>query len=111
VWLKPLLNIYDAYVGKPRRDLNERLCDGDSRESFLPKQKLAIHILNHWAFPKKINSGLLQKIRAIVFSEAAKPIHENNRQSILAKASEHLKISPEEIEDQVFSDLSKERRL
>lgn len=104
--LRPLLAEYDRCVGRPYRELAERLAR-PLQAGHMGRQRLAIHVLDHLLRP----AGKLPippgRVRAAVFLEAARAGPDRAR--VLAAVAPAFAATPEALWDALFSDLPAER--
>jgi uncharacterized protein len=108
-WLRSLINEYERFIGKPRRELFDRLREPLPFECDPWKQKLARHLL------EKITHGSTQSAvrprlaRKTLFEESAR-LH-LPREVIIKKIADQFRITSQELEDSIFADLSAERKV
>jgi predicted nuclease of restriction endonuclease-like RecB superfamily len=106
-WLRLLLEEYDRYVGRPQRELQERLGDPLGGGAFSDKQRLAVQVLRRLCGTQLRSEVLPKRARAVVFGKAAQ--NAENRDTILSSAAEVLDVSPIALEKALFADLPGER--
>jgi predicted nuclease of restriction endonuclease-like RecB superfamily len=106
-WLRGLLDEYERFVGRPQRELDERLLEPLPGVFLFGRQRLAVHVLQRiWG--RQGQPGILpQRIRATVFAEAARS--SAPREAILEAAARDLGTSAAEVEAMLFADLPGER--
>ncbi len=106
-WLRVLLDEYERFVGRPQRELDERLREPLPGVFPFGKQRLALHVLQRlWGRPGR-PAMLSPRIRATVFAEAARSFAP--REAVLAAAARELGTSAAEVEAMLFADLPGER--
>ena len=108
-WLRVLLDEYERFVGRPQRELDERLREPLPGASFIGKQRLAIHVLQRiWGCQGRPGMAP-QRLRAMVFGEAARS--PASREATLAATANRLGVPPTEVETGLFADLPGERLI
>src|SRR6266542_579439 len=108
-WLRALIDEALRFVGRRRRELEERL-----REPLLPapdvgKQRLAAHVLKRAFAGEGRATALAKKIRAALFGAASRS--SAPRAAIVTTAAASLGMAPKALEDLLFSDLPGERTV
>ena len=106
-WLRVLLDEYERFVGRPQRELDERLREPLPGASFIGKQRLAVHVVQRIWGGQGRPAMAPQRVRATVFGEAARS--PASREDILAAAAHRLGVSAAEVEAALFADLPGER--
>ncbi len=108
IWLRALLDAYDRYVGRRRRDLKQHL------QAPLPVAcparglRRASHVLDRLWDSEALGPVAPRDLREAVFTEAAKGVR---RDLALGRVARRLGIRPGEVEGSLFADLPGERRL
>ena len=106
-WLRVLLEEYARFVGRPQRELDERLREPLPCASPTVKRKSAIHLLaRHWG-TRRVAIILPQRARAAVFVEAARSRAEPA--VVLASVAATLSVTVTELTEALFADLPGER--
>ncbi len=107
VWLRALIEACDRCIGRPQRELAERLRQPLVSPAPEGKRRMAAHVLSRLWFPKNTAGGLARRARAAVFLESAKG--EAPPGEVLAIVGGRLGISPEDLARALFADLPGER--
>jgi predicted nuclease of restriction endonuclease-like RecB superfamily len=106
VWLRALVDIYRAFDGKRRAELEDRLEDPLPMRAPLDKVRIARHVLDRlWRFGIRA-VAMPREVRAVVFAEAARS---ENRERALQAACERLGVEREPLLESLFADLPDER--
>ena len=105
-WLRALLEEYERFVGRPHRELAERLAEAP-RSTPADKRRLAIHVLERGSSRRNGSTAVSRRVRAAVFEEAARS--RAARAVVLASVAGKLGIRTTEVETALFGDLPSER--
>jgi uncharacterized protein len=112
-WLRELLDEYQRFVGKRRRELASRLKEPLAFESPDDKRRLACHVLSRMLRSNAKTPLAPEKTRASLFSTAAKRNAERGRESwrdaVLQEAARALGSNASDLEASIFGDLSDEQ--
>jgi hypothetical protein len=105
-WLGVLLEEHERFVGRPERELTERL-----REPLGPgvagaRQRLAGHVLARLSRAARPFAAPPRRVRRVLFDEAGQG---SGRDDALARAAAALKVRPEALLGALFADLPGER--
>ena len=106
-WLRGLLDEYERFVGRPQRELDERLLEPLPGAFPFGRQRLAVHVLQRIWGRRGRPATMPQRVRATVFAEAARSAA--TRKAVLAAAARQLGASAAEVEAMLFADLPGER--
>ncbi len=108
VWLRALLDAYDRFVGRRRRDLEEHL--RAPLPAACPRRGLrrARHVLDRLWESEAVGPVAPRDLREAVFVEAATGAR---RDLALARVARRLGLRPGVVEASLFADLPGERRL
>lgn len=107
-WLRALLDVYRAFDGRRRRELDERLREGLLPEPPAPALARAVHVLERFSGERTVAPRPPREVRAVLFGEAAGG---GNRDAAIKRAAERLELSEEDVLDALFADIPAERRL
>jgi uncharacterized protein len=108
IWLRALLDAYDRFVGRRRRELEVHL------QAPLPAAcparglRRARHVLERLWDSEVVGSVAPRDLREAVFTEAARG---TRRDLVLTRVARRLGLRPGEVEASLFADLPGERRL
>lgn len=108
IWLRALLDAYERFVGRRRRDLDEHL------QAPLPVAypsrglRRARHVLDGLWDNETVGGVAPRDLREAVFTEAAAGVR---RDLAFARVARRLGLRPGEVEASLFADLPSERRL
>jgi predicted nuclease of restriction endonuclease-like RecB superfamily len=106
-WLRALLEEYERFVGRPYRELVERLGEEPRSANPTGKRRLAIHVLERASSRRNESAAHARRVRAAVFEEAARS--RAARDIVLASVAKELGMRPNEVEAALFADLPSER--
>jgi len=106
-WLRLLLEEYDRFVGRPQRELDERVSEPLDGCAAFDKQRLAAFVLRRLSRAGAKSAVPPVRARAVVFGEAARRLEP--RENILASAAASVDVSPNALEASLFADLPGER--
>lgn len=109
LWLRALLEEYERFVGRPRRELDERLREPLPCASPPRKTRLASHVLDRLYGGRDDAAIPPPEARAAVFGEAARSM--DDAEAILARVARDLRVAPALLRESLFADLPGERRL
>jgi predicted nuclease of restriction endonuclease-like RecB superfamily len=110
-WLRALIDEYERFVGRRRRELVERLREPLPRAAPPGKLALAARTLDG-LYPSVKKPGLApRQVRALVFAEATRAPPEETREAVLGRVSAGLHVAPGEVEEALLADLPGERRV
>jgi len=107
-WLRALLDVYAAFEGRRRRELDDRLREPLRPDA--PKKALARarHVLDRLCGERTKAPRPPREVRATLFAEAAR---ERDRDEALRRAAEQLGLTEAALLDALFADVPGERRL
>jgi hypothetical protein len=105
-WLRALVDEHDRLVGRPERELRERMREPLPCPSPPGKRALAAFVLGRMYRRRAASERRPALVRAAVFSAAARL---PSREEALGEAARELSASPAEIEAALFADLPGER--
>lgn len=108
-WLRLLLEERERFVGRPQRELKERLGEPLGGGATLAKQKLAAYVLQRFRSSRAKPALLPRHARAALFRAAAHAA--GARAAIVASAAERLEVAPGDLESALFADLPGERTV
>ncbi|MGH6689697.1 MAG: DUF790 family protein [Gammaproteobacteria bacterium] len=107
-WLRGLIEEYERFIGRPRRDLDARLRQALPCESPPEKLKLAIEALTRaQRRPRTTAVVTPRRARAMVFAEAART--SAAAETALSTVAESLGVTVVALRDSLFADLPGER--
>lgn len=110
LWLRTLLDEYRRFAGRPRRELDERMQE-PLPVAAAPRRVLAArHVLDRFCRSAVAAPVPPRRIRAVVFTEAARAGWDARRR-VLESAEAELGMDAAHIEEHLFGDLGPERRL
>jgi predicted nuclease of restriction endonuclease-like RecB superfamily len=108
VWLRALVDEYERFVGRPRRELDARLQEPLPCSGPPGKRRLAIYVLDrHFRCAARAAVPPVEA-RAGVFFRAALG---GERSAVIREVASRLGIGAEALEDALFADLPGERRV
>jgi len=108
-WLRLLLEERERFVGRPQRELKQRLGEPVGGGATAAKQKLAAYVLHRFRSVGSKPALLPRHARAVLFGEAASAA--GAREAIVASAAERLGVAPADVESALFADLPGERAV
>ncbi len=106
-WLRVPLDEYERFVGRPQRELDERLLEPLTAALPFGRQRLAVHVLQRTRGRQGRPAMLSPRVRATVFAEAARS--GGTREDVLAATACQLGAPVAEVEAMLFADLPGER--
>ena len=106
-WLRTLLEECDRFVGRPQRELDERLAEPLLCASPPGKRRLAIHVLGRLSRTERRLPVPAKRVRGEVFGEAARS--RVPRDVVLATVAGRFGLTPAELANALFADLPGER--
>ena len=107
-WLRALLDVFRAHVGRPRRELMDRLREPLSVEGPPDKRKRAVHVLERLT-KRRVKAAVKPgEARAALFGARARGL---TRGEAIRVAAEALEVEPTALLESLFADLPGERRL
>ena len=106
-WIRSLLDEYDRYVGRPRRELEERLREPLLMAGPYAKQRLAVHVLLRLAATRCPAPLPPRRLRAALTTAAARSTL--CREAVLGEVAASLGLSSRQVEDFLYADLPGER--
>lgn len=122
-WLRKLIDEYERAVGRPRRELLERLRDPRGGQGRGARRGVVVHVLDRLYRPEREAGGgaplptraprrslTARRVREAVFAEAA-VAGPGPRATVIERAAETLGLLPDEVEAALFCDLPGERRI
>ena len=106
-WLSALLDVHRAFVGRKRRELDERL-----REPLLPEAPAAAlsratYVLDRLCGERTKAARPPREVRAALFGEAALP---TTRSEAIERVAQRLELDAGDLLDGLFADIPGERR-
>jgi len=107
VWMRALLDEFARFVGRPQRELDERLREPLPCESPSGKRALAIQVLRRLSGQQRRAAVPPPSARAALFGEAARA--SAARETVLANVAARLGTTVVSLEDSLFADLPSER--
>jgi uncharacterized protein len=107
VWLRALLDECARCLGKPQRELAERLRQPLACTAPEGKRRMAAHVLSRLWSSKSTAGGLARRVRAAVFLESAKG--DALPAEVLAAVARRFELSPEDLSRALFADVPGER--
>ncbi len=111
-WLRALFDEFDRCVGRPQRDLDQRLSAPLSPPTPLGKWRLASEVLKrivaHKATPPLKRKQTPRQARALLFGAAA---HATLEISVWQTVATELKVSTEELSALLFADVPCEQKV
>jgi predicted nuclease of restriction endonuclease-like RecB superfamily len=106
-WLRVLLDEYGRFVGRPQRELDQRLREPLPCASPPAKRRIAIHVLRREWGQRRVAAIPPRRARAAVFVEAARSDAEAD--VVLAAVAASLGVTSTELREALFADLPGER--
>jgi uncharacterized protein len=106
-WLRVLLEEYARFVGRPQRELDERLREPLPCASPTVKRRSAIHVLARYCGTRHVITIPPRRARAAVFVEAARSQAEP--EGVLGSVAAALGVTAVELAEALFADLPGER--
>jgi predicted nuclease of restriction endonuclease-like RecB superfamily len=103
VWLRALLDECARCIGRPQRELVERLRQPLACTAPEAKRRMAAHVLSRLWSSKSTGGGLARRVRAAVFLESAKG--SALPAEVLAAVAGRFELSPEDLSRAIFADL------
>ena len=107
-WLRGLLDDVDRFVGRPQRELDERLRQPPGDGCPAGKRKLAVHVLARLLATRRDSVVNPVRARAAVFAAASTRA---DRQGALAAVAAELDVAAADLEASLFGDLPGERLI
>lgn len=108
-WLRELLEVYDGFVGRARRELETRLQEPLACHAPEARRRVAIRTLDR-LYPDRPRAAVSpMRAREALFCQASRS--EGPRSSILEEVAASLGIQVAELEEALFGDLPGERKL
>jgi len=108
IWLRSLLDAYERFVGRRRRDLDEHL-QAPLPVACPPRSlRRARHVLDLLWVNEAVGGTAPRELREAVFTVAAAGVR---RDLVFARVARRLGIGPGAVEGALFADLPGERRL
>ncbi len=105
-WLRVLIDEYERYVGRPRRELDARMREPLPCPCPRRKQALAARVLDRSYGGRSAPPVPPVEARAAVFTAAAR---DEDRRVVLDRVARDLRVAPAALEDALFADLPSER--
>lgn len=109
LWLQALIGEHTRYVGRKRRDLQDRLREPLGVSAPKAKLRVAAHVLDGMTRDWTVATVAPRKARWAVF--CARAIDAAPRALVLERVAESLDLSPADLEIALFADLRSERRV
>ncbi len=109
-WLVVLIEAFQRFEGRPRRELDLHLREELRRPSPKPKRDAAIHVLHKLCRSKRPPPIKPKKIRAALFAAAA-AAPRRDPSTVRAQVAEALALAPEHLDTLLFADLPSERPM
>ncbi len=106
-WLRSLLDEYEHFVGRPRRELDARLREPLPRDGPAGKKRLAIQVLARQAHGERNAVVSPRQARRLVFTEAART--RDGAAVVLTRVAASLGVTGEQLSRSLFADLPGER--
>lgn len=106
-WLRALLEEHERYVGRPKRELAERLREPLPVASPAGKRRLAIHVLEQLTRGEHCAAVPPRRARSAIFGEAART--PDDPWGALSRAAAGLGVAPAALRESLFADLPGER--
>ncbi|MFH2002045.1 MAG: DUF790 family protein [Planctomycetota bacterium] len=107
-WLYTLIELYESFIGRKRRELRIRLLEPFQKDVPALKYRMAVHVLDTLSkdcCKSRISPNVA---RSMVFEAAAGGCaHEE----VIAKVAKSLCVKPGELQESLFADLPDERRI
>ncbi len=107
-WLRALLDTYRAFVGRRRRELDERLREPLSPEAPTAGLARAAYVLDRLCSDQTKAPRPPREVRAALFAESRRG---GPRALAIARAAERLELTPSATLEALFADIPAERRL
>src|SRR5260370_36595870 len=108
-WLRALIDEARRFVGRRRRELEDRLREPLPGAADSGRQRLVAHVLGRSFFGERRPAPMARKMRAALFGAAARSTAP--RHDILATVAASLGVTAEALEEALFSDLPGERAV
>lgn len=106
-WLRQLIDLHDAFVGKRRIELDEALRAAEPVGFARRPHRAAARLLGRMYTGERPKAGLSRRVRSTLFAAAAgRPLE---RDRILAEVARESNRDPAELESALFADLAHER--
>ena len=106
-WVRALIDEFERYVGRPERELRERLSESLPLPAPFARRRIATAVLSrHWR--SAVRAPLPpREVRRAVFDDMASP--GGSRSEVLRRVGQHLAIDPSALAAALFADLPGER--
>ncbi|MBU0754872.1 MAG: DUF790 family protein [Planctomycetes bacterium] len=105
-WLYTLIELYESFIGRKRRELRLRLLEPLHRDVPVIKYRTAVQVLNHLSKDCCKSRVSPKKARSMVFEAAAGG---GTPEEVIAKVAKSLGVKSSELRESLFADLSDER--
>ena len=106
-WVRALIDELDRYVGRPERELRERLGEPLPLPALFPKRRVATAVLSR-LWRSAVQAPLApREVRRAVFDEMA--TSGGSRSDVLKRVGQRLAIDPSALAAALFADLPGER--
>jgi predicted nuclease of restriction endonuclease-like RecB superfamily len=110
-WLRGLLDEYARFVGRPRRELMERLREPLPHAAPGGKLRIARRVLDSLHKSKRVSALSPRHARSVLFATAASSTADARRDDVIAHAAHALETDPASLESSLFADLPGEKHL
>jgi len=106
-WVRALIDELERHVGRPERELRQRLSEPLPVPSPYPQRRAAVAVLARLWRSKVVASRPPRELRRLVFGERA--AHRGARAEVLDQVADRTGLSRDELEGGLFADLPGER--
>jgi predicted nuclease of restriction endonuclease-like RecB superfamily len=108
LWLRELIDEFQRFEGRPRRELLLRLAEPLAVEAPAGKLRAAVRVLDRIWEDRCQAPVRPRRLRSAVFEEAART---RDRSAVLARVGRKFGLAPAEVDELLFADVREERRL